>query len=162
MYHAIVRHRLRQVFAALNAGRADTMPAQFAPGALHSFSGDHALAGTRRTAEGIAAWYRRLPRVLPDLTFEIERIVVAGWPWRTQAMVEWRDHGVCADGSTFANRGVHSLTLRWGRVTALHIHCDTAVLNDVLRRQAAAGIPDAAAPPIGDRPQAMGREAARG
>jgi len=156
MYHAIVRRRLRQVFAALNAGRADTLPAQFAPRAVHGFSGHHALGGTRCTAAGIAAWYRRLPRVLPDLAFEIERIVVAGWPWRTQAMVEWRDHGVCLDGSTFANQGVHSLTLRWGRVTALHIHCDTAVLCEVLRRQAAGGIAEAAAPPIQEAPEAVG------
>ena len=40
------------------------------------------------------------------------------------------------------------LTLRWGRVTELHVHCDTQVLAenlDVISRQ---GMPQAALPPI--------------
>ena len=115
---------------------------------MHSFPGEHALGGTRTTLEATRRWYGRLARVLPDVRFEIRHIAVSGWPWRTVAAVEWSDSGTTADGQPFANQGVHVVTLRWGKVTRLQIYCDTGVLAEVCRRQAAQGIEEAAAAPI--------------
>jgi ketosteroid isomerase-like protein len=150
MYHAIVRAQLRRVFVRLNRREFDTMPGLFAPSAEHLFPGAHALAGARRTPAAIRRWYERLPRALPDLQFEARHIAVCGWPWHTEAVVEWSDRGVALDGRPFANQGVHCVTLRWGRVYSLRIYCDTQVLADVLARNARHGAAAAGAPPIED------------
>ncbi len=148
MYHAIVRSKLRQTFGRLNARDYDAVVAIFAAAHEHSFPGSHALGGTRRTLESTRRWYDRLARVLPNVQFEITRIAVSGWPWHTTAAVEWSDRGTTADGESFANQGVHVVTLRWGRVVRLAIYCDTAVLEQVCRRQVSCGIAEAGAPPI--------------
>jgi ketosteroid isomerase-like protein len=148
MYHAIVRRKLRATFASLNARDYSAVVALFGREHVHSFPGAHALAGTRTTLEATRRWYERLERVLPNVQFEIQRIAVSGWPWHTTAAVEWTDSGTTADGQPFANQGVHVVTLSWGRVTRLQIYCDTSVLEEVCRQQAAQGIPEAAAAPI--------------
>jgi ketosteroid isomerase-like protein len=148
MYHAIVRRKLRATFERLNAHDYQSVVALFGSAHVHSFPGAHALAGTRTTLETTRRWYERLARVLPDLQFQVQRMAVSGWPWHTTAAIEWTDSGTTADGQPFANQGVHVVTLRWGRVTRLQIYCDTAVLEEVCRRQAARGIAEAAAAPI--------------
>jgi ketosteroid isomerase-like protein len=150
MYHTIVRRRLRRVFEALDRGDTTPALAAFAPAAEHVFFGAHALAGTRRSPGTRAAWYERLGRVLPGLTFELRSIVVQGPPWRTTAMIEWRDRGHTADGAAYSNQGVHVVEMAWGRVRALRIYCDTRVLEEVLARQARAGVREAVAAPIGE------------
>jgi len=150
MYKAIVRRRLRRVFEQLNRREFDAMPALFATNAEHVFAGDHALAGTRHSAEAIRRWYQRLPQALPDLRFDVRHIVVSGWPWHTEAAVEWRDGGTALDGQPFSNQGVHFVTLRWGRVSSLRIYCDTQVLADLLQRNARHGAAEAGAAPITD------------
>jgi hypothetical protein len=40
----------------------------------HSFYGVPALGGTRHTHAAIERWYKRLPRVLSGLSFEIKTI----------------------------------------------------------------------------------------
>jgi ketosteroid isomerase-like protein len=151
MYHAIVRGKLRRVFEQLNRREFAAMPGLFATPAEHAFPGDHALGGTRRTAASIRRWYeQRLPQALPDLRFEVDHIVISGWPWHTVAAVEWRDSGTALDGQPFANQGVHVVTLRWGKVASLHIYCDTQMLAEVLQRNARHGAAEAAAWPIND------------
>lgn len=150
MYHTIVRARLRAVFERLNVRDFGSVAAMFGPGAEHSFFGSHALAATRRTPLAITRWYERLERVLPDLRFQVLRVQSCGWPWHTEATVEWRDSGRTLDGQPFANQGVHAVTLRWGRVRSLRVYCDTQMLAQVLARNAASGVAEAAAPPIED------------
>jgi ketosteroid isomerase-like protein len=152
MYHAIVRHKLRDVFQQLNAGRYDAMPDQFASRHEHVFFGRHALGGTRHTLGATRRWYDRLAVVLPDLQFDVQRIVVSGWPWNTAAAVEWVDRGKTLDGHPFSNQGVHFLTLKWGKVLSLHIYCDTVILTEVLQRNGACGTQEAVAAPILDSP----------
>ena len=150
MYHAIVRKQVRHTFARLNARDYDAVVAQFGATHEHSFPGDHALGGTRRTLAATRRWYVRLATVLPNVQFEVLRIAVSGWPWHTTCAVEWTDHGTTVDGTPFANQGVHMVTLAWGRVVRLQIYCDTDVLAAICQRQAANGIAEASAPPITD------------
>ena len=151
MYHAIVRAKLRRIFAQLNRREFGAMPALFAADAEHVFPGAHALGGTRRSPAAIRRWYEeRLPQALPDLRFDVRHIGVSGWPWHTEAVVEWGDHGTTLDGRPFANQGVHCVTLRWGRVRSLRIYCDTQVLADVLARNARHGAAAAGAAPLVD------------
>jgi ketosteroid isomerase-like protein len=148
MYHAIVKRKLRRTFERLNARDYPSVVALFGDAHVHSFPGSHALSGTRRDLQATRRWYERLARVLPDVKFQITGMAVSGWPWKTTAAVEWTDSGTTADGRSFTNQGVHVVTLAWGRVVRLRIYCDTSVLDEVCRRQAALGITEAAAVPI--------------
>ena len=150
MYHRIVEGRIRRLFARLNAGDVGFVAAQFAEPAEHVMVGDHALGGTRRTMGSIRAWYERLHRIFPDISFELHAVLVSGWPWRTTIAVVWTDRFTFVDGSPGTNRGVHVIGLRWGRARSLTVHCDTARLRAYLERLGAAGIGDALAAPIVD------------
>jgi ketosteroid isomerase-like protein len=148
MYHTIVRNKLRQAFRDLDAGRCDSVLAQFAPRFDHVLMGDHALGGVRHSLGPTRRWYERLYQVLPDLRFEPQRIIVTGWPWDTTAIVEWVDRATVAGPRHYQNEGVHVFRLRWGRVVSLRVYCDTARLAAALQAQADGGIAEAAAPPI--------------
>jgi hypothetical protein len=54
----------------------------------HAFS---ALSATRK-------WYVRLYRLLPDIHFDLGRIVVSGAPWNTLIIVEWKETNSGTDG----------------------------------------------------------------
>ncbi len=150
MYHFIVEQQLRKAFRQLNAGDYDSILKQFAPRFQHVFAGQHALSGARHTPRSNRAWYRRLAVLFPDLRFEIKHVVVRGWPWDTLATIEWRDHFTLRDGQRLSNEGVHVFRLRWGRVVALHIYCDTQKLETVCGLLAQQGVSEAAAGPIID------------
>jgi len=150
MYHFVVRRKLRRAFRDINAGAYDRILAQFTAGHRHVMHGQHALAGERHTAASTASWYGRLQRLMPDLRFELQSVVVTGWPWDTHAFVSWRDHFSLPDGSTGSNQGVHEFELKWGRVHSLVVHCDTGRLQHYCRRMAASGLAEAMAPPITD------------
>jgi len=148
MYHALIRRRLRHVFALLSAGNFEPVVAKFAPAFEHTFSGNHPLGGTRRSADAVRQWFARLYRLFPSLSFEIKAIVVSGWPWDTRAAVEWIDRATPADGVPYVNEGMHSVRIRWGRVVRLRAYLDTSIVEETCRRLARAGVTEAAAPPI--------------
>lgn len=150
MYHFVVRQRLRGAFAELNAGRYDGIASQFARQHSHRMVGQHALGGERRSLAATQAWYARLQRLLPGLRFELDGIWVSGWPWRTRAVVAWRDSFRLPGGRQGSNCGMHEFELRWGHVSALTVHCDTARLSHYLAEVAAAGQPEALEAPITD------------
>ncbi len=149
MYHAIVRKRVRGLFDAVNHGDAEPVLKAFAPQFEHSFLGESALGGSRRTLASTRRWYERLYRLLPDIRFELRRIWVSGGPWNTLVVVEW-DETNSAGGVLTANRGVHVLHLKWGRATRLAICPDTVGLRATLERLAGAGNVEAQAAPIVD------------
>ncbi len=148
MYHAIVRHKLRKAFAAINAGDYSGIVAQFAAQHRHAMYGRHALAGERRDLESTTRWYERLKRLLPDLRFEVDAVVVGGWPWDTHAAVSWRDRFTLPNGEQGSNQGVHVFRLAWGKVRSLEVHCDTARLEAYCRRMGELGLNEALAAPI--------------
>ena len=153
MYHEIVSRKLQRAFRDINAGAYERILPQFAETHRHVMFGEHALSGERHTIASTRKWYERLRRLLPDLQFDVQSVAVAGWPWRTRATVTWRDRFTLPDGSSGSNQGVHDFELRWGRVTRLVIHCDTARLARYCERMAGSGVTEAAAPPICDGPR---------
>lgn len=150
MYHYIVKKRLLNSFAALNRGDYEVITCQFpATGASHWFSGEgHPLSGLRTDKADIVRWYDRLARLMPDLTFHIDKVAVSGFPWRTTAMLEWTDSLTDRDGTRYQNRGVHVITIRWGKVIGLEVYCDTGYLMGYFKALAAQGVDEATAPPI--------------
>jgi ketosteroid isomerase-like protein len=151
MYHSIVKAIIVRAFRHVDRGDYEPIVAMMAaPACEHTFVGDHALGGTRRSQAAIRQWGQRLFRLFPGIRFHLSTLVVSGWPWRTRAAVEWTEANAGADGIPSSNRGVHLLELRWGRVRRLVIFTDTARLQGNLLRLAAAGVAEAAQPPIVD------------
>lgn len=148
MYHFFLKRRLRHVVERLNAGDYAFIKGQFAPDAVHWFSGEHALGGQRSTATDIARWYERLPRVFPGLTFTVLELIVMGPPWNTRAVLEWVDHAKDRNGAPLPNQGTFVIQLAWGRVKSFHVYCDTARLVRNLGIVSSQGCAEAALPPI--------------
>lgn len=150
MYHAFVRRRVRALFTAINQGNAEPVLQQFAGRFEHSFLGDHALGGSRKTLAATRAWYARLYRLLPDIHFDLKKVTVSGGPWNTTVIVEWDENNSGTDGVRTHNHGVHVMHLRWGRATYLLICPDTTGLVATLERLALSGNNEALAAPIVD------------
>lgn len=151
MYHAIVRSRIRALFDAVSRGDARPVLDTFAREFEHRFLGeDHALGGSRTSLAATRAWYERLYRLLPDISFALDKIAVSGPPWNTIAVVDWTETNSGTDGERTWNKGVHVVHLKWGRATRLIICPDTIGLVATLDRLFATGLAEAHAPPIID------------
>ena len=150
MYHAVVRRRIRSLFAAVNQGDAEPVLAAFAKRFEHAFLGEHALGGARHTLAATRRWYERLYRLLPDIHFDLRQIEVIGPPWNTTVVVDWDETNSGTDRVRTTNRGIHVAHLRWGRVSRLIICPDTIGLKATLDRLGAAGNQEALAAPIVD------------
>ena len=150
MYHAYVRTRIEKLFKAVNKGDAEPVIRLFASSFEHSFLGNHALGGSRRTLKATREWYERLYRLLPDIRFDLRRIWVSGAPWHTLVVIEWNETNSGTDGVPTSNRGIHAIELRWGRARRLVICPDTAGLVSTFDRLARAGNAEAHADPIAD------------
>ncbi len=146
MYHQVVRRVLATAFAGLNKGNIQAVTGKFAVDAEHTFIGQHALSGTRRTSKSIYQWYERLLGLFPDIQFQLHHIQVQGPPWSTLATIEWSETNTGTDGVRTHNEGVNVIELAWGKVRRVRIYTDTAVLTSTLNRLAAAGNQEAAAP----------------
>jgi ketosteroid isomerase-like protein len=149
MYRAIVASRIRRAWRHVDQGDYAYVLDQLAPQFIHRFAGDHALAGSRHHPEAVRAWYQRLDRLLPGIRFEVTDVLVGGWPWRTRAVALVKVHATVAD-EPYDNDLAQVVELRWGRITGLRMHEDTQKLAAALARLHAAGVPEAAAPPIQD------------
>lgn len=140
--------RVRATFRQLSAGDYETSVGQLPPALVHTFPGDHALGGVRRTPAALRRWFARLYAIFPDLRFEVHRVVVRGGPWDTTVAVEWTDRATPPDGLPYSNESMHVLRLRRGTITELHADCDTQRVAAVCDRLAARGLAEAATPPI--------------
>jgi ketosteroid isomerase-like protein len=116
----------------------------------YSFAGDHALGGERRSREAQLAWFQRLFRLLPGVEFNLDDVLVRGWPWRTRAVALLHVRATVA-GRPYENEFVQTLDLRWRRITRIHNLKDTQKLAAALERLSAAGVDEACAAPIRDR-----------
>ena len=151
MYHRIVAMQVRKAFAEISAGNWEAMVAGMAPAFTYRFYGDHALSGERHTHDALRRWWERCFRLLPDTRFDVQDVLVAGWPWNTRvATAVTVDVGV-VDGSRYKNVVHQFLRIRWGKITEVRTLEDTAVLEKTLDRLAAAGYTEAHAAPITDR-----------
>ena len=152
MFRAIVAHRVRGAWSHLGQRDYDYVLDQFAPRFTHSFAGDHALGGVRHTRDAQRAWFERLFRLLANVEFTLDDVLVRGWPWRTRVVTLVRVRGTVA-GEPYENEFVQTLDLRWGRIERIHNLEDTQKLAAALERLAAAGDDEALAAPITDGAQ---------
>jgi ketosteroid isomerase-like protein len=149
MYRTIVARRIRRAWRHVDQHDYAYVLDQLAPTFTHRFAGDHALAGIRHHPEAVRAWYQRLYRLLPGIRFQVTDVLVGGWPWRTRAVALVGARATVA-GEPYENEVAQVVDLRWGRITGLAMHEDTQKLANTLARLHAAGVAEAAAPPIRD------------
>jgi ketosteroid isomerase-like protein len=91
MYHAIVKRIARNAFKDLSDRQVEPLIERAAPNLRHTFTGDHALGGTRHSREAFRAWMERLYRLFPELTFTIRDMMATGPPWNTRLALFWAD-----------------------------------------------------------------------
>jgi hypothetical protein len=60
-------------------------------------------------------------------------------------LVRWDGTATLLDGGSYFNRGLHEITLRWGKVPAIDVFEDSQEVARGLAVQAAAGVEEAVA-----------------
>ena len=149
LYSFFVKRLIRQSFDHVNERRWDTLLTSVAPNVHHRFAGDHALGGERHDKESLRHWFGRVSRVLPNLQLTVNDIWVKGWPWHTTVFVQWDGTATLINGDdSYFNRGLHVITLRWGKVQALDVFENSQEVVRGLAAQAAAGLDEAVAEKI--------------
>lgn len=149
IYDRIVKSRIRQAFDNVNHHRWDALMTSITPDVHHRFGGAHAIGGERHDSDALRLWFERLARVLPNLRLEINNIWVSGWPWHTMVFVQWDGTATLLNGdASYFNRGLHVVTLRWGKIAELDVFEDSQEVARGLATQAATGLGEAAAEPI--------------
>jgi ketosteroid isomerase-like protein len=150
MYHWLVARKVRATFAQISSGDWEPRIAGMAPQFSYRFYGESALSGERRTLEALRLWWARSFRLLPNPTFQVDEVIVAGGPWATRIATRVRVHAPLPGGSTYDNVFMQNLYMRWARITEIHTLEDTAALQRVLDHLAESGIAEARAAPITD------------
>lgn len=155
MYKAIVRRKLRTLFAGASKGNWEPIVEGFADTFSYRFVGDSPLGGTRTSKAAMALWWTRLLRLFPGAQFAPQVIVVNGPPWNTVVMTHiiFRaslPHPQSGKPEIYENEFMQRLHLRWGKITAIVTIEDTQRFINVLPQLAAAGIKDATAAAITD------------
>ena len=81
--------------------------------------------------------------------FEGQQPLGEGWPWHTTVFVPWDATATLLNGDdSYFNRGLHVITMRWGKVYALDVFEDSQEVARGLAAQAAAGLEEAVAEKI--------------
>jgi ketosteroid isomerase-like protein len=148
MYHAIVTTIARRNFERVNQKDYEALLNDCVPSVRHRFGGSHAMGGTRHDRAALRSWFERLGRVAPTLRLTVTDVWVKGWPHNTVVVMRWDATATNADGSPYANHGVHIIRMRWGKVVDIDANEDSQAVAESLKIQARNGIPEAAAEPI--------------
>ena len=148
MYRALVARRTREAFAALSRGEWQPLVKDMRDDVHHVFPGDHPLGGERRSREAVARWFERLVRLFPGHEFTVHRVHVRGGPANTWVAAQWTAQMTPQRGQAYPNDGTHWINLRWGKVAGFHAYLDTQRIAEACRAMAAAGVEEAAAPPV--------------
>lgn len=148
MYHAIVKRIAKKNLERVNQRDFQSLLKDCVPEIHHSFGGQHALGGERHDREALSRWLDRLARLASNLHLTVTDVWVKGLPHNTTIIVRWTATDTLPDGSDYRNHGVHIITMRWGKITAIDANEDSQVVAESLKLRAAFGLEEAAAPPI--------------
>lgn len=148
MYNYIVKQQVKKSFGLVNERRFDELVNDMVLNVRHSFAGDQALGGVRHDQAAVRVWLGRLARIMPTLHLTVTDIDVTGLPHHTLAIVRWTATATLETGEPYLNKGVHFITLRWGKVVSIDVYEDTLAVYNGLEAQFQAGIDEAHAPQI--------------
>jgi ketosteroid isomerase-like protein len=138
MYAWIVGRVVRNAFAHLNRGNHAPALRLFADDAHFRFPGTHPLAAEYHRKPEIEAWFQRLLRLFPTIQFDVEDVLVKGWPWNTRVCTRFSDRIRSPNGVTHVNHGIQYLRLSWGKVKADYLYLDTQTVAEAAEHAAGA------------------------
>jgi ketosteroid isomerase-like protein len=155
MYKAIVRAKLRRLFAGASKGNWQPIVDGLADDFSYRFVGNTPLGGTRTTRSAMQAWWTRLLTLFPGAQFRPQEILVEGPPWNTRVMTRMLFSATLpsvngAPPAPYENEVMQLMHLRWGRIASIVTIEDTQRFVDVLPQLARAGLAGATAGPIED------------
>ena len=150
MYRRIVANKIRATFREINAGNYQAMIDSLADSFQYRFHGSHALGGTRTSKKTMILWWERVTRLLPGAHFDVQDILVSGYPWRTRVAVLARVSGDLPGGERYQNTVFQFFTLVWGKVTSIETCEDVQILERALSIVAENGQEEALAEPLED------------
>ena len=109
---------IRRGVRHINAGNVGTMLSSYSRDAVLVFPGDNSWSGEYRGKDRIEAFFRRL--VLAGIQFDVQEVVVSGWPWSAKIWVRLTDRVTASDGAVvYENRAVIYAKTAWGKI---HYH----------------------------------------
>ena len=124
MFGLITSIMLRRSIRLMNEGYIGPTLGRYADNAVVVFPGDHSWGGEYRGKQRIGEFLRRI--VDTGLKFEVEDIVVHGWPWHFTVCVRATDHARGPDGNVvYSNRAVIFAKSRWGKIYYHEAYEDT-------------------------------------
>ena len=149
IYHNYVKKLVRSNFKSIEEHRPEEIMSGISDITLeHTFAGDNSLGGTRHDKESVLRWFKRVNIVLPELKFEVTDIQVKGGPANTLVIARWTATCQLLNGEPYENKGVHFITLKWGKAVKFDVYENTKVVSHGLDVQFEAGIKEAKAPKI--------------
>lgn len=149
IYHNVVKKLVKNNFKAIEEHNPEEIMAGVSEKTLiHTFAGDNSLSGTRHDKDSLLKWFKRVNRVLPELKFDITDIQVIGSPLNTLVIARWTATCNLLNGAPYENKGVHFITLKFGKAVMFDVYENTKVVSDGLEVQFNAGIEEAKAPKI--------------
>ena len=124
MFGWLVSAMIRRSVRRVNEGDIDAMLNSYARDAVLVFPGDHSWGGEYRGRNRIEEFLRRC--VSSGLKFEIEDIVVGGWPWDAKVCIRLTDRATAPDGTEiYSNRALIFAKTSWGKITFQEDYEDT-------------------------------------
>ena len=148
-YHNFVKKLVRNNFKAIEEHRPEEIMSGVSDKNLeHTFAGDNSLSGTRHDKESLLRWFKRINTVLPELKVKITDIRVKGGPGNTLVIARWTATCTLLNGEAYENKGVHFITLKWGKAVKFDVYENTKVVSHGLDVQFEAGIKEAKDPKI--------------
>lgn len=134
MYRWFVSRTIRGVFAANSRSDWSVALGKFADDVHFRFPGQNELSVELYDKREAAEWFERLEAVFPHLYFDIQQIVVSGWPWKTTACTRYVVNYTLPDGEKVANPGMQYLRIEWGKVKADHLYMDSQIIQSSIER----------------------------
>ena len=136
MYRMVVASKARATWRRIADGDLEAASDMAHADMTFRFVGDTALGADLRGKDSFATWFRAAAERLPGLTFQVDDVLVGGWPWDTRVAVRLAISAPLPDGTTYRNEGVQWLRLRWGRMVDDWVLEDTIALQHALNQLA--------------------------
>jgi ketosteroid isomerase-like protein len=134
MYRWFVARIVRRVFAANSRGAWEVAFGMFAKNLYFRYPGEHALSAEIHRKSEMVEWLERIKALFPKLTFEIEQVVVSGWPWDTKACTCFTACYTLPDGEKVRSPGMQYLQICWSKVKVDNLYLDTQLIASLLER----------------------------
>ena len=145
---AIARRQYLRGLRALERGDIDALLTQFDRRATLTFAGDTPLGASGLTGDGLRGWFERFLRLVPNPRFTVQRLVVAGPPWRMRLAAHVQIDSTVL-GEPYRNQFAHFLVVRWGKVTEDLVIEDTQQWARACERLVAGGVAEAGSGRLG-------------